>query len=123
MDNWSIADRPLLGDKVVRLLDAAKVNCGSGAVGQAHLVFQPNGPQILQVSTAGKIRGMWSLGSRDSSDTGWLPLKELLSKWGGLGVNGETPKVALDDLAEGDINNLLATSRLTSELLTAGSDS
>lgn len=113
----AFSNRPELQPKIERLLDSAAVDFGAGAAGQAHLVFTEGGPQILQVTTAGLLRGMWTLGSHEADDPGWQPLKQLLAPWGGLGPQGQAPKVNLETLSDADLDALLAVARQTSENL------
>ena len=77
-----------------------RIDLGSGVMGQAHLAFTPDGPQILQINTGRRVRGMWSLGNTVSNeDACWSPLKEFLTPFEGHTDSGSAPTVPLADFS------------------------
>ena len=113
----AFTNRPDIQSKVVRMLDAAIVEYGTGATGQAHLKFSEDGPQILQITTQGHLRGMWSLGTQDPEDPAWQPLTDLLSAWGGLGPQGQATRVDLGERTDADVEAALRAGEEISRLL------
>ena len=118
----AFTNRPDLQSKVLRILDSAEVSYGAGAVGQAHLCFDEGGPQILQISTAGWLRGMWSLGTVDATSPQWRPLKDELASWGGLGPDDQAPRISLDELSNETIERILNISAEVSQSLAPSRD-
>ena len=84
-----------------------RIDFGAGAVGQAHLAFTPNGPHILQITTGGRVRGMWSLGNVDANSACWNQLKELLEPLGGFTASGSAPAVPVGAFTDAQWHELL----------------
>lgn len=84
-----------------------RVDYGSGAIGQAHLAFTPRGPQVLQITTGGRVRGMWSLGNVDASSACWTQLKRLLEPLGGFTASGSAPAVPVRAFTDAQWQELL----------------
>lgn len=98
-------------ERITQAFDEAgavgRIDFGAGAVGQAHLAFTPNGPQILQITTGGRVRGMWSLGNVDANSACWNQLKELLEPLGGFTASGSAPTVPVGAFTDAQWQELL----------------
>jgi hypothetical protein len=102
---------------------SGRIDYGAGAVGQAHLAFTPNGPQILQVSTGGRVRGMWSLGNMDKNSTCWAQLKKFFEPLGGHTSSGSAPSIPIQNFTDAQWQELLQVSRITAACFDPQSDS
>jgi hypothetical protein len=102
---------PLEKEFVTIALDRAeqigRIDYGSGAVGQAHLAFTSTGPQILQISTGGRVRGMWSLGRIPADNPCWQELQKMLAKYGGFTHDGRAPSIPISDFHEAQWRQLV----------------
>lgn len=109
----NVSEQHRVGAALDRAAELGRIDYGAGAIGQAHLAFTPNGPQVLQVTTGGRVRGMWSLGSTDRDDTCWGRLKDFFEPFGGYTPSGSAPAIPIGGFTDAQWQELLDTAVMT----------